>query len=145
MDSLKFNVDSNWFRRIAVLGCGPLHDYMLVMVHLCKASVSKRIIQTENTRQAPLTKPEKKDAEKKFTENYQEEFWQSLQLRISYATPRGGNTNIGQTAHTFFNHPEISSDILGLPRTLISLTGLLLRDLNMVHSFPDIDRLEKEG
>ena len=58
-----------------------------------------RISQEENARKTLLNKTEKKDAKKKITEKYQEEFWQKLQLRINYATPRGGNTNIGMTVH----------------------------------------------
>ena len=88
-----------WFSRIALLGCGPLHDNMLVMVHLWNASVSMKISQAENARNTLLNKTEKKDAKKEITENLQEEFWQRMQLRINYATPRGGNTNIGMTAH----------------------------------------------
>ena len=82
-----------------MLGCGPLHDLMLVMVHLFNASVSMKVSQEENLRKTILNKNEKNDASKKFKESLQEQFWQRQQLRISYATPRGGNTNIGMTVH----------------------------------------------
>ena len=133
-------IDVSWFLKIARLGCGPLHDYMLVMVHFLNASVSRKIVYCELERQATFTKEEKSDKQKELKEIYQGEFWERKQLKINYVNPKGGTTNVGRTAHEFFNHPEITSEILGFPRQLISLTGLLLRDLNMVHSFPDINR-----
>ena len=113
---------------------------MLTMVHLLNASVSKKILLKEQERQEPFDKKQKKDEQKLFKEGYQNEFRERLQLKINYVNPKGGTTNIGRTAHIFFNNPDITSDIVGFPRQLISLTGLLLRDLNQVHSFPDIDR-----
>ena len=94
----------------------------------------------ELARQAVFNKEEKSDKVKELKEIYQKDFWDRLQLKMNYVNPKGGTTNTGKTAHDFFNHPNITSDILGFPRQLISLTGLLLRDLNMVHSFPDINR-----
>ena len=113
---------------------------MLVMVHLLNASVSKKILVKEQERQEAFDKIQKKEEQILCKENYQNEFWEILQLKINYVNPKGGTTNVGRTAHLFFNNPQITSDILGFPRQLISLTGLLLRDLNQVHSFPDIDR-----
>ena len=110
------------------------------MVHLLNASVSKKILAKEQQRQEPFNKKQKKEEQKLAKEDYQIEFWDKLQLKINYVNPKGGNTNVGRTAHYFFNNPQITSEILGFPRQLISLTGLLLRDLNQVHSFPDIDR-----
>ena len=140
LDSLNVPINISWFLQIAKLGCGPLHDYMLVMVHLLNASVSRKIILSEIARQAVFSKDEKSDKLKELKEFYQTEFWERLQLKVNYVNPKGGTTNVGKTAHDFFNNPTITSDILGFPRQLISLTGLLLRDLNMVHSFPDINR-----
>jgi hypothetical protein len=137
---MEFPVNDGWFLKIAKLGCGPLHDYMLVMVHFLNASVSKKIFVKEQERQELFTKEKKKEEQKSAKENYQNEFCERLQLKINYVNPKGGTTNVGRTAHFFFNNPQITSEILGFPRQLISLTGLLLRDLNQVHSFPDIDR-----
>ena len=39
---------------------GPLHDYMLVMVHLLNASVSKKILVKEQERQEAFDKIQKK-------------------------------------------------------------------------------------
>ena len=110
------------------------------MGHLLNASVSMKSILEENRQQLPFTKEEKKSKATEFKEDYQRQFWEKLQLKVNYVTPRGGTTNVGMTAHHFFNNPSITSEILGFPRLLVSLTGLLLRDLNLVHSFPDIER-----
>ncbi|KAJ4442323.1 hypothetical protein ANN_03909, partial [Periplaneta americana] len=60
----------------------------------------------------------------------QQKFWRELGLRVDHPKPAGsGTSNDGNTARTFLNREEISSEITGLDREIIHRFVIVLKTI----------------
>ena len=76
---------------------------------------------------------------------YQEQFKTRVGIRAFFPEPqKGGNSNTGNVARRFFKAAAISSEILGIPKELISTIWELLVAVNSTQ-FQDIQKFEDKA
>lgn len=106
-------------------GLSPLHGYMRVMEHLLK--VAYRLCLAEPRWRVPKRyKSEISDREKEINQALKEQ----LGLRINEPRQKGGNSNTGNTARTFFAKREAVAVISGLNLELLERFAVILKLIN---------------
>lgn len=106
-------------------GLSPLHGYMRVMEHLLK--VAYRLCLAEPKWRVPKKhKSEVTEREKAINQALKEQ----LGLHINEPRQKGGNSNSGNTARTFFAKREAVAEITGLNLELLERLSVILKLIN---------------
>lgn len=113
--------DSSTFQ----FGLSSLHAW--IRFFECLLHISYRL----EVKQWQVRGNKNKEAVEKRKLDIQQKFWRELGLRVDHPKPGGsGTSNDGNTARTFFNREDISSEITGLDREIINRFGIVLKTIS---------------